>query len=1402
QDAEYYGTMIVDPAVSSEIPILHWFVEDERRAGQEAGTRASLYFNGEFYDNVYVRQRGGSTRNNSVGKTNFKFDFKGSQFRFDPAYARVEEFNINSTASDKAYIRQPMSFEAYSVMGTPSSISFPMHVQRNGEFYGVFAFIEEPSEEMLEREGLDPNGALYKMRNEFTSAGGNDKKTRREEDNSDLDEFVRGITRQEGEALHNYIFDTVDIPAVLNYLVATVLVHQNDNPHKNHFIYRDTEGSGEWMFLPWDNDLTWGSNWTGNSFLDIIYADMDEIREGPVPSHDLSVIHPSHPFVNNQYHREWNNHWNRLMDAVLNDPTTREMYLRRLRTGMDLFMGAPGTTDSYFDQRLDEHVATMTADATLDYAAWANPWKWGEDQSFQQAIDIIKTEYLEVRRQHLYENHSIDRIGQNDFTVLVEQNAVGKYFVPNDDSLGTTWTSVDFDDAAWQEGQAGFGFDDRDRLSEHIKTVVNPRDTIEDGTSLFVRMPFNVDDAAGVSKLLLQLQYDDGAVIFLNGTEILRLGVADDDALTYNLRPSPRGAGAERFVNLNLDKHAGVLQTGKNVLAIQALNRQSSTSDDLLISPILIEGFFPTVEIAGIPHGQVGNPTIRFDAANYDADPVSGDQDEEYIKLDNPNDAAVDISGWRITGGIEHVFKPGTIIPSNGSIYVSPNVRTFRARETGPSGGQGLFVQGNYEGHLSNLGETLKLLAEDGSEMDTLTTPANPSDLQQFLRVTELHYNRAGLDDSTQFIEVQNISADQTLDLTGVTVSEGPRTPFVLADGTTLAPGAFLVIASDPSALLATHPTLDASSVVGPFDGNLSNQGERIKIDDSSGNTIVEFVYADGDFWPESADGAGSSLVLMDATAISTETYSKHYSWRGSVEFGGSPGSPAALPSPIVINEVVTNNRGDNPAPDAIELANSSTDPVDVSSWFLSDSSDNLLKFQIPNGTIIPPGGYVVFDGTQFNPNPENPGTNDFALSGSNGDDVWLSISDGQGSVLHIVDDVHFGATLVGESFSRWPDAAGRLARTAATIGAENSSPILSSVVITEVQYNSGPLSAAAVLAFDGVEARDLEFVEITNLQSEAVDLSSWRLRGGIDFEFDPGSMVGASQSIVVLPFNPQNPANAYRLDAFVAHYKLDPSVVLVGGYQGRLSDSEDRIELLSAGEVDDGFTPSIHADEVLYDDLAPWPANSDGTGLSLHRVNSAGYGDFAANWAAQEPTPGFYSQVSVRGDYDNDGVLSEADITAFCGGFQQADSRFDLDGDGSVGASDRQLLIFDLFGSTFGDVNFDGFFDSSDLTQVFQVGEYEDGIEDNSTWSEGDWDCDGDFTTRDFVLAFHWQTGGFAAKPRNAVNESAVAAAISPVSSATEKARPSVQDSVKRSDREVRVRELSTQNVDTLFAS
>ena len=113
---------------------------------------------------------------------------------------------------------------------------------------------------------------------------------------------------------------------------------------------------------------------------------------------------------------------------------------------------------------------------------------------------------------------------------------------------------------------------------------------------------------------------------------------------------------------------------------------------------------------------------------------------------------------------------------------------------------------------------------------------------------------------------------------------------------------------------------------------------------------------------------------------------------------------------------------------DSIELFNPSAEAVNIGGWYLSDSSADWLKFQIPVGTMLPPGGYLVFDEGDFNPTPLTPGPRDFALNGAHGDDAWLVIPDGAGGVARFVDEVHFPATPNGESMGRVPNGSGTFA--------------------------------------------------------------------------------------------------------------------------------------------------------------------------------------------------------------------------------------------------------------------------------------------------------------------------------------------------------------------------------------
>ena len=112
-----------------------------------------------------------------------------------------------------------------------------------------------------------------------------------------------------------------------------------------------------------------------------------------------------------------------------------------------------------------------------------------------------------------------------------------------------------------------------------------------------------------------------------------------------------------------------------------------------------------------------------------------------------------------------------------------------------------------------------------------------------------------------QWVELFNRSG-AAVDLSGWQLDDGISFTFPAAS--TLAPGAFLVIAKDVTAFNAAHPGVTA---LGPFSGNLSDAGERVALRDTLGNVVNEVFYRDRRPWPQFTDGGGSSLELRNPFA-------------------------------------------------------------------------------------------------------------------------------------------------------------------------------------------------------------------------------------------------------------------------------------------------------------------------------------------------------------------------------------------------------------------------------------------------------------------------------------------------------------------------------------------------------
>ena len=176
--------------------------------------------------------------------------------------------------------------------------------------------------------------------------------------------------------------------------------------------------------------------------------------------------------------------------------------------------------------------------------------------------------------------------------------------------------------------------------------------------------------------------------------------------------------------------------------------------------------------------------------------------------------------------------------------------------------------------------------ALDGNEwspMNEATFIVGSRPTSKNLVVSEIMYHPSLKNEGDEFIELMNISQTEEINLTGVKFDNGISFEFPV--DFTLGPGKRAVIASDPDALRVDWPDLE---VVGQFNGNLNNGGERVTLVDSEGVEIQSFKYDDKSPWPESPDGQGPSLVLMNS--LSGPDHSDPESWRASGSDGGSPG--------------------------------------------------------------------------------------------------------------------------------------------------------------------------------------------------------------------------------------------------------------------------------------------------------------------------------------------------------------------------------------------------------------------------------------------------------------------------------------------------------------------------------
>jgi len=173
---------------------------------------------------------------------------------------------------------------------------------------------------------------------------------------------------------------------------------------------------------------------------------------------------------------------------------------------------------------------------------------------------------------------------QSHWESIVTETDEFRYQLPKEEPT-EDWTVLNYNDQSWGIGNGGFGYGDNDDNTVVASTK-----------SMFLRRKFTIPASVTFKNLILDIDYDDAFVAYLNGVEIGRSGnlpdgrpgintdfTVDHEAQLYT------GGQPERFM-----VYPGLLHLGTNILAVHILNINLTSSD--LSARIFLNAEFEGVE--------------------------------------------------------------------------------------------------------------------------------------------------------------------------------------------------------------------------------------------------------------------------------------------------------------------------------------------------------------------------------------------------------------------------------------------------------------------------------------------------------------------------------------------------------------------------------------------------------------------------------------------------------------------------------------------------------------------------------------------------------------------------------------------------------------------------------------
>jgi hypothetical protein len=326
-------------------------------------------------------------------------------------------------------------------------------------------------------------------------------------------------------------------------------------------------------------------------------------------------------------------------------------------------------------------------------------------------------------------------------------------YLDNGTNPGTAWRQPGFaPTAAWkgpQAGQLGYGEGD-----ETAPAVGFGPDGNNKYPATYFLTTFNIANAAalnGLADLTLNVKRDDGIVVYLNGTEIVRDNMPAGEPTYQTYASANAGDDGQNFVPFS-GLPLNLLTVGTNTLAVEVHQVNANSSDlsfDCRLTANRTTGGTQILLPAGVAtvRARVRDGAGTWSALNeevflvntqpaaaanlvvseimYNPAPPSAAEmaagffdagEFEWIEVQNVGAQAVDLRAAYFFNGIDFTFPDvsdsTTLLPAGGRVILCENILAFRQRY---GTGFDSLIAGQFSGSLDNAGERISLKQPDGT---------------------------------------------------------------------------------------------------------------------------------------------------------------------------------------------------------------------------------------------------------------------------------------------------------------------------------------------------------------------------------------------------------------------------------------------------------------------------------------------------------------------------------------------------------------------------------------------------------------------------------------------------------------------------------------------------------------